>query len=186
MNKLRRFLIKLIHQTFLNAKMNSSRLKNRTSLQIVLTSIAPGILALWILEANQLQLHWWLEQNMTPWQLGPARKPLNSPCKILFILFQLHFAFQKMLQWMGQLGFFRFWKLINQIIFQQSGGVDWRRTLETQKGAVLATEMKNNACKLAKWTLQAVLAGSDFIKLGYVSRAKCFFTVIIDLWIHLF
>ncbi|KAG7959004.1 hypothetical protein I3843_10G049800 [Carya illinoinensis] len=49
-------------------------------------------------------------------------------------------------------------------------GVDWRQKLETQRGAVLATELKNNANKLAKWTSQALLAGADLMKLGYVSR----------------
>ncbi|KAE7995713.1 hypothetical protein FH972_000484 [Carpinus fangiana] len=49
-------------------------------------------------------------------------------------------------------------------------GLDWRRKLETQRGAVLATELKNNANKLAKWTSQALLAGADMMKLGYVSR----------------
>ncbi|WOL14503.1 eukaryotic translation initiation factor 3 subunit D-like [Canna indica] len=49
-------------------------------------------------------------------------------------------------------------------------GVDWRQKLETQRGAVLATELKNNANKLAKWTAQALLVGADMMKLGYVSR----------------
>lgn len=49
-------------------------------------------------------------------------------------------------------------------------GVDWRHKLETQRGAVLATELKNNANKLAKWTAQALLASADVMKLGYVSR----------------
>ncbi|GMI93434.1 hypothetical protein like AT4G20980 [Hibiscus trionum] len=49
-------------------------------------------------------------------------------------------------------------------------GVDWRQKLETQRGAVLATELKNNANKLAKWTAQAILANADLMKLGYVSR----------------
>ncbi|RVW95893.1 Eukaryotic translation initiation factor 3 subunit D [Vitis vinifera] len=39
-----------------------------------------------------------------------------------------------------------------------------------QRGAVLATELKNNANKLAKWTAQALLASADLMKLGYVSR----------------
>ncbi|KAI4368162.1 hypothetical protein MLD38_016749 [Melastoma candidum] len=49
-------------------------------------------------------------------------------------------------------------------------GVDWRQKLETQRGAVLATELKNNANKLAKWTAQALLASADYMKLGFVSR----------------
>ena len=51
-------------------------------------------------------------------------------------------------------------------------GVDWRQKLETQRGAVLATELKNNANKLAKWTAAAHISGADMIKLGYVSRAS--------------
>ena len=50
-------------------------------------------------------------------------------------------------------------------------GVDWRAKLETQRGAVLATELKNNANKLAKWTAAALVTNVDMIKLGYVSRA---------------
>ena len=53
----------------------------------------------------------------------------------------------------------------------QSAGVDWRSKLENQRGAVLATELKNNANKLAKWTAAAVIAGADMIRIGYVSRA---------------
>lgn len=49
-------------------------------------------------------------------------------------------------------------------------GTDWRQKLETQRGAVLATELKNNANKLAKWTAQAILANADLMKLGFVSR----------------
>ena len=33
-------------------------------------------------------------------------------------------------------------------------GVDYRTTLDSQRGAVLATECKNNGCKLARWTAQ--------------------------------
>ena len=47
-----------------------------------------------------------------------------------------------------------------------SGGVDWRQKLDVQPGAVLANELKHNACKLAKWTVQALLVGSDIIKFG--------------------
>ena len=49
---------------------------------------------------------------------------------------------------------------------QFSGGVDWRSRLDNQRGAVLATELKNNSCKLAKWTVCSLLAGSDQIKFG--------------------
>jgi translation initiation factor 3 subunit D len=56
---------------------------------------------------------------------------------------------------------------------QGSGGaLDWRTKLASQRGAVVATEMKNNSCKLARWTTQSVLAKADLMKLGFVSRAN--------------
>lgn len=52
---------------------------------------------------------------------------------------------------------------------QGSGGaLDWRSKLASQRGAVLATEMKNNSCKLARWTVQSILAKADTMKLGWV------------------
>lgn len=62
-------------------------------------------------------------------------------------------------------------KALNEWDSKLANGVEWRQKLDTQRGAVLANELRNNACKLAKWTVQAVLAGSDQIKFGYVSRA---------------
>ncbi|KAL2024190.1 hypothetical protein VTK56DRAFT_9346 [Thermocarpiscus australiensis] len=54
---------------------------------------------------------------------------------------------------------------------QGSGGaLDWRTKLVAQRGAVIATEMKNNSCKLARWTVQSILAKADVMKLGFVSR----------------
>ncbi|EKG17692.1 Eukaryotic translation initiation factor 3 subunit 7 [Macrophomina phaseolina MS6] len=56
---------------------------------------------------------------------------------------------------------------------QGSGGaLDWRSKLASQRGAVLATEMKNNSCKLARWTVQSILAKADSMKLGFVSRTN--------------
>jgi translation initiation factor 3 subunit D len=46
------------------------------------------------------------------------------------------------------------------------GALDWRLKLSSQRGAVVATEMKNNSCKLARWTIQSILAGADIMKLG--------------------
>jgi translation initiation factor 3 subunit D len=48
------------------------------------------------------------------------------------------------------------------------GALDWRTKLASQRGAVVATEMKNNSCKLARWVTQAMLAKADQMKLGYV------------------
>uniref|UniRef100_A0A915D6T5 Eukaryotic translation initiation factor 3 subunit p66 n=1 Tax=Ditylenchus dipsaci TaxID=166011 RepID=A0A915D6T5_9BILA len=63
-------------------------------------------------------------------------------------------------------------KAFNEWDSTLSGGIDWRTKIDQQKGAILATEMKNNSCKLAKWTLQAILGASDFMKLGFVSRTN--------------
>lgn len=37
-----------------------------------------------------------------------------------------------------------------------------------QRGAILATELKNNSAKLAKWTAQSILSGADQMKIGLV------------------
>ena len=46
----------------------------------------------------------------------------------------------------------------------KANGMDWRSKLDSQPGAVLATEIKNNGCKLAKWTTCSLLAGVDQMK----------------------
>jgi len=48
--------------------------------------------------------------------------------------------------------------------------INWREKIDSQRGAVIATEIKNNSCKLAKWTAQSLLAGADQMKIGFVSR----------------
>lgn len=63
-------------------------------------------------------------------------------------------------------------KALNEWDSKLANGVEWRQKLDMQRGAVLANELRNNACKLAKWTVQALLAGSDQIKFGYVSRSQ--------------
>ncbi|GJN87668.1 hypothetical protein Rhopal_000623-T1 [Rhodotorula paludigena] len=56
---------------------------------------------------------------------------------------------------------------------QGAGGApDWRTKLDSQRGAVVATEMKNNSSKLARWAVQSVLAGAEQMKMGYISRAN--------------
>ncbi|KAJ3304976.1 hypothetical protein HDU93_006338, partial [Gonapodya sp. JEL0774] len=47
---------------------------------------------------------------------------------------------------------------------------DWRKRLEAQRGAVVATEIKNNGNRMARWAVEAVLAGASQIRLGFVSR----------------
>lgn len=49
-------------------------------------------------------------------------------------------------------------------------GIDWRLKIETQRGAVIANELKNNANKLAKWTAMAMLVDAELMKIGFVSR----------------
>ena len=61
---------------------------------------------------------------------------------------------------------------LNEWDSKLSGGVDWRQKIDAQSGAVLATELKNNSAKLAKWTAQSLLAGVDQMKIGYVTRAS--------------
>ncbi len=50
-----------------------------------------------------------------------------------------------------------------------SNGIDWRSKLDSQKGAVLATELKNNSYKLAKWVASAHLSGVDYIQVWHLS-----------------
>lgn len=47
---------------------------------------------------------------------------------------------------------------------------DWRRRYETQRGAVFATEIKNNSHRLARVVAQSYLAGVQNILLGFVAR----------------
>jgi translation initiation factor 3 subunit D len=55
---------------------------------------------------------------------------------------------------------------LNEWDSKYADGVNWRQKIDQQRGAVLATELKNNSCKLAKWTAQSILAGADQMKLG--------------------
>lgn len=48
--------------------------------------------------------------------------------------------------------------------------VDWRRHIDNQRGLIIATELKNNAYKLGKWTTRTLLAGAETMRLGFVSR----------------
>jgi len=61
-------------------------------------------------------------------------------------------------------------KAVNE--YDQKKGQSWRKYLDSQRGAVLATVLKDNAFKLGRWTAQAILSGCDIMKLGYVSRKE--------------
>lgn len=50
--------------------------------------------------------------------------------------------------------------------------IDWRSKLDNQRGAVLASEIKNNNSVIARWVFQAYLAQADNIKLAYVARVS--------------
>ena len=50
--------------------------------------------------------------------------------------------------------------------------MDWRQRLDTQRGAVLAYEIKNNNAQMARWVYQAILSSVPAIKLGFVSRTN--------------
>ena len=53
-----------------------------------------------------------------------------------------------------------------------SGAPDWRSKLDGQRGAVVATEMKNNSFRMARWAVQSILAGADVMKLGCILSPK--------------
>jgi translation initiation factor 3 subunit D len=65
-----------------------------------------------------------------------------------------------------------FIRTFNEFDSKGANNADYRQKLDLQRGAVLATEFKNNSCKLARWCCQAMLAGADLIKLGFVSRVQ--------------
>jgi translation initiation factor 3 subunit D len=50
---------------------------------------------------------------------------------------------------------------LNEWDSKLAGAVEWRQKIDSQRGAVLATELKNNSAKLAKWTAQSIIAGAD-------------------------
>ena len=59
-------------------------------------------------------------------------------------------------------------KALNEFDFKST---QWRESFEKSRdAAVFATEMKNNACKIAKWLASATVSGCDVMKLGFVSR----------------
>lgn len=61
-------------------------------------------------------------------------------------------------------------KALNEFDPKTQGGagkaLEWRKFLDTQKGAIVAGEMKNNSAKLARWAVQGYLAGAEQMKMG--------------------
>ena len=53
----------------------------------------------------------------------------------------------------------------------ESKTTNWKESFEKGRDtAVFATEMKNNACKLARWLASATISGVEVLKIGFVSR----------------
>eukprot|EP00948_MAST-09A_sp_MAST-9A-sp1_P002804 g2804.t1 len=61
---------------------------------------------------------------------------------------------------------------LNEWDSKLAGSVNWRSKIDSQRGAVLATELKNNTFKVARWTAQTLLSGSDQMCIGYISRTN--------------
>ena len=59
---------------------------------------------------------------------------------------------------------------LNEWNAKSAGNAPWRAKLERQPRGVLASELKNNSMKLAKWTAASHLAGADLMKIGFVKR----------------
>jgi translation initiation factor 3 subunit D len=53
-----------------------------------------------------------------------------------------------------------------------SGSPAWRQKIDSARGSVVAQALKNNSCKIAKWTAQSLLSGADQMKIGFVSRKQ--------------
>jgi translation initiation factor 3 subunit D len=59
---------------------------------------------------------------------------------------------------------------LNEWDAKAAGTPEWRRGVDSQRGNLLALEIKNNSHKLAKFTLNALLAGCESMRLGLLSR----------------
>lgn len=57
---------------------------------------------------------------------------------------------------------------VNEYDSKITGG--YRAQLESHRGQILGNEFKNNSCKMSKWVIKGLLAGVDYVKLGFVSR----------------
>lgn len=53
-----------------------------------------------------------------------------------------------------------------------NGTLEWKNKFAHQRGAIVTAEMKNNLCKLSRWTVQSILAGASNMKIGFVSRVS--------------
>ena len=62
-------------------------------------------------------------------------------------------------------------KCLNEVDPKVSG-IDWKLKIDSSRVAILTNEYSNNSNKLAKWAMQALIAGIDCIKVGFVSRTN--------------
>ena len=60
--------------------------------------------------------------------------------------------------------------IVNALNEYDLSKTSWRSKLDTQPGAVFATELKANLSKLQKWYAKTILSGIPQFTLGYVSR----------------
>ena len=63
-------------------------------------------------------------------------------------------------------------RVLNEFDSKLSSSVEWKQKLDTQTGAALAIEMKNNAFRLARYVSEMAVSGADEVKLGFVSRVN--------------
>ncbi|KAI9179209.1 hypothetical protein H9P43_005871 [Blastocladiella emersonii ATCC 22665] len=61
-------------------------------------------------------------------------------------------------------------RAFNQVPGLAGQTIDWKKQYDSKRGAIQATEMRNNGFKVARWTMQALLAEADWMKIGYVAR----------------
>merc|ERR1719272_184680 len=59
---------------------------------------------------------------------------------------------------------------LNEYDAKKAGNPPWRTSLKRAPAGVLASELKNNSMKMAKWTAASHLAGADLMKIGFVKR----------------
>ena len=63
-------------------------------------------------------------------------------------------------------------RVLNEFDSKLSNSVEWKQKLDTQTGAALAIEMKNNAFRLARYVSEMAVSGADEVKVGFVSRVN--------------
>eukprot|EP01055_Gregarina_sp_Pseudo9_P006001 Gregarina_sp_Pseudo_9__6000@NODE_994_length_1993_cov_9_315251_g932_i0_p1_GENE_NODE_994_length_1993_cov_9_315251_g932_i0NODE_994_length_1993_cov_9_315251_g932_i0_p1_ORF_typecomplete_len565_score186_27eIF3_zeta/PF05091_12/4_5e104Activator_LAG3/PF11498_8/0_74Activator_LAG3/PF11498_8/3_2e03_NODE_994_length_1993_cov_9_315251_g932_i01421836 len=60
----------------------------------------------------------------------------------------------------------------------KSQNMPYAEALERRKGDLFITELKNNACKMAKWVYCAMIAGVSHLKIGFVAKKQNKFSVL--------